>query len=76
MPSKVDKIYKQVKKQNPSYSESKAWATAWSIYCKYNNSSHCHRDKSKYLKKKKKAESIIEWIVKNTKEIIGLIKQK
>lgn len=51
-PSKVDKYFKQVKKQNPDYSESQAWATAWSIYCKHVNpgSDSCHQDE--YLKGK------------------------
>jgi hypothetical protein len=48
-PKKVDELYKEVKKGNPSYSESQAWATAWSIYCKNvdPDSKHCH--KSTYL---------------------------
>lgn len=52
MPSPVDKYYKQVTKDNPDYSESQAWATAWSIYCKHKNpgSDHCHQDE--YLKGK------------------------
>jgi len=54
MPSPVDKYYKQVKEQNPSYSEEQAWATAWSIYCKHKNpgSPHCHKDPSEYLRTK------------------------
>lgn len=53
MPSPVDKYFKQVKDQNPSYSDEQAWATAWSIYCKHKNpgSEHCHKPTSEYLKK-------------------------
>lgn len=50
MPAEVDKLYKEVKEGNPSYSEEQAWATAWSIFCRNNDSAHCHRDKSEYLK--------------------------
>lgn len=54
MPSPVDKYFDQVKEQNPSYSDSQAWATAWSIYCKHKNpgSDHCHKPPSEYLKGK------------------------
>jgi hypothetical protein len=50
MPSPVDKYYREVKDQNPSYSDGQAWATAWSIYCKHVNpdSKSCHQDE--YLK--------------------------
>lgn len=34
-PKKVEKYYKSVKDKNPDYSDSKAWATAWSIYCEH-----------------------------------------
>jgi len=46
MPSPVDKYFEEVKKNNPSYSDAQAWATAWSIYCKHKNpgSEHCHQD--------------------------------
>jgi len=45
-PKKVEPYFKKVKKQNPSYSDSKAWATAWSIYCQYKNpgDSSCHQN--------------------------------
>lgn len=45
-PAKVEPYFKKVKKQNPSYSDSQAWATAWSIYCKYKRpgDSSCHQD--------------------------------
>lgn len=52
MPSPVDKYFEKVKKENPSYSDEQAWATAWSIYCKHKNpgSDHCHKDLDEYLK--------------------------
>jgi len=45
-PAKVEPYFKKVKEHNPSYSDSQAWATAWSIYCKYKkpNDSSCHQD--------------------------------
>jgi hypothetical protein len=45
-PAQVDKYFKKVKKDNPSYDDSQAWATAWSIYCKHKNpgSKSCHQD--------------------------------
>lgn len=45
-PAQVDKYYKSVKDKNPDYSESQAWATAWSIYCKHvePGSDSCHQD--------------------------------
>lgn len=54
MPSPVDKYFEQVKRDNPSYSDEQAWATAWSIYCKHKNpgSDHCHKPTSEYLKGK------------------------
>jgi hypothetical protein len=57
MPKKVDEYFKKIKKDNPDYDDSKAWATAWSIYCRYKNpdSKHCQKKKpSDYFKKKKK----------------------
>ncbi len=52
MPSPVDKYHDQIVKDNPSYSEEQAWATAWSIYCKHKNpgSEHCTKAPSEYLK--------------------------
>lgn len=49
-PEKVDDLFKTVKKDNPSYTASQAWATAWSIYCAHVNpgSDSCHQDE--YLK--------------------------
>ncbi len=54
MPSPVDRYFKEVKDSNPSYSDEKAWATAWSIYCKHKNpdSDHCHKSPGEYLKGK------------------------
>jgi len=54
MPAAVDKYYEEVKRDNPSYSEEQAWATAWSIYCKHKNpgSDHCQKPPSEYLKGK------------------------
>ena len=57
MPSPVDKFFKQIKKDNPSYSDEQAWATAWSIYCKHvkPDSESCHMPTSEYLKDKSAA---------------------
>lgn len=54
MPAKVDELFDDVKKKNPSYSDEQAWATAWSIYCKHVNpeSDSCHQPTSEYLKGK------------------------
>lgn len=54
MPAKVDEYFKQVKEDNPGYSDSQAWATAWSIFCKHKDpdSKHCRKDRSEYLKDK------------------------
>jgi len=53
MPSPVDKYLKEVKKNNPSYDDKQAWATAWAIYCKNvkPSSSSCHKPTGDYLKK-------------------------
>lgn len=52
MPAKVDELFDKVKKNNPSYSDEQAWATAWSIYCKHvePGSESCHLPTSEYLK--------------------------
>jgi len=57
MPAKVDELFKEVKKDNPSYTDERAWATAWSIYCKHvePGSDHCSRPPSEYLKGKNAA---------------------
>lgn len=62
MPSPVDDYFKEVKKDNPSYSDEQAWATAWSIYCKHKNpgSEHCQKPTSEYLKGKKAAEEALQ----------------
>lgn len=51
-PKQVDDKFKEVKKNNPSYSDEQAWATAWSIYCKHVDpgSDHCHKSTGEYLK--------------------------
>lgn len=45
-PQKVDKYFKEVKKSNPDYSDERAWATAWSIYCEHvkPGDPSCHKD--------------------------------
>lgn len=52
MPAKVDDLFKEIKKDNPSYSDEQAWATAWSVFCKHvdPDSDHCHQ--KEYLKGK------------------------
>lgn len=61
MPSPVDKYHDQIVKENPSYSEEQAWATAWSIYCRHKNpgSPHCKKPTSEYLKGQGKSAGII-----------------
>ena len=61
MPSQVDKYFKEIKKDNPSYSDEQAWATAWSIYCRHVNpgSSSCHKPTSEYLKKEALAKPLL-----------------
>jgi len=57
MPKDVDRYFKETKKQNPDYDDSKAWAVAWSRYCKYKNPDSKHYQKkrpSDYFKGKKK----------------------
>jgi hypothetical protein len=51
IPKKVDEYVQQIKEDNPSYDDAQAWATAWSIYCKYKNpsSDHCHQPASAYF---------------------------
>ena len=51
VPKKVDEYVQQIKKDNPSYDDAQAWATAWSIYCKYKNpgSDHCQQPASAYF---------------------------
>jgi hypothetical protein len=54
MPSTVDRYFKEIKDSNPEYSDSQAWATAWSVYCKHKNpgSEHCKMNPEDYLKGK------------------------
>ena len=51
LPPKVEKYVKQVKEENPDYDDAKAWATAWSIYCKHvnNDSPHCKQKPGDYF---------------------------
>lgn len=65
MPTPVDKYFDQVKKDNPSYSDEQAWATAWSIYCKHKNpgSEHCHKPSSEYLKGKSAARAFQDEVI-------------
>jgi len=55
MPAKVDELFKDIKKSNPSYSDEQAWATAWSVFCKHVSpgSDSCHKPTNEYLKGKK-----------------------
>lgn len=52
LPGPVVDYVQEVQDANPDYSESQAWATAWSIYCKYKNpgSDHCKKSPSEYFK--------------------------
>jgi hypothetical protein len=63
MPSPVDKYFKEVKDKNPTYSDSQAWATAWSIYCRHVNpgSPSCHKPTEEYLKKEAAARPLLEF---------------
>jgi hypothetical protein len=51
IPEEVERYYEEVIDDNPDYSESQAWATAWSIYCKHKNpdSPHCRKDRDEYF---------------------------
>lgn len=51
MPRKVEELVARISKQNPSYSEAQAWATAWSVYCRNvrPGSRHCRRPPSGYF---------------------------
>lgn len=46
MPADVDRYVKEMKGKDPSMSDDKAWAIAWSRYCKYKNpgSDSCKQD--------------------------------
>ena len=60
MPSPVDKYFKEVKRDSPSYSDEQACATAWSIYCKHVNpgSPSCHKPTDEYLKREAAARPL------------------
>jgi len=51
IPKAVERYYNDVKAGNPGYSDSQAWATAWSIYCKHKRpgSPHCRRPSETYM---------------------------
>lgn len=81
MPSPVDKYFDKVKEQNPTYSDAQAWATAWSIYCKYKNpgSEHCHLPTGEYFKGKEamglRVAAKIEIPVPNDEMVIAVGKE-
>ena len=52
IPADVERYVKEIKDGNPDYDDAKAWATAWSRYCKYKNpgSEHCHMNTNDYFK--------------------------
>jgi hypothetical protein len=57
----VDRYYKETMEASPGYSESQAWATAWSRYCKYKDpgSDHCKKDTGDYFPGKRKSAATI-----------------
>lgn len=57
MPTKVDRLVKQIIASNPTYDDAKAYATAWSVYCRYvkPNSPSCHRLATEYLTREKRS---------------------
>lgn len=79
MPKKVDEIKKRIQKENPDYDESKAWAIAWSIYCKHVNNDHdsCKRKPGGYLKKKKRSkkanEDVADWIYSVAQDLVSSV---
>jgi len=64
MPSPVDKYFKEVKRDNPSYSDKQAWATAWSIVCKNGlpGSDSCSKPPSEYLTGKSASRVIARYL--------------
>lgn len=71
MPKKIDELVKEIKERNPSYDDAKAFATAWSVYCKHiePGSAHCKKDSpSEYLKGQGKGKKAKKWIQKAIKE--------
>lgn len=67
IPADVERYVEDIKKKNPDYDEAQAWATAWSIYCKYKSpgSDHCTMPASGYFTKaageKPEAETLADW---------------
>ena len=66
MPKEIDRLVKKIKKNNPDYDDAKAFATAWSIYCKSIN------PKSKHCKQNKAAE-MEQWMEKVAIDLSGLL---
>jgi predicted double-glycine peptidase len=52
LPPEVEEDVKEIQKKNPDYTEGQAWATAWSIHCKYRDpgSEHCQMSPGEYFK--------------------------
>jgi hypothetical protein len=52
LPPEVEEDVADIMEKNPDYSESQAWATAWSIHCKHRDpgSEHCQKPSSEYFK--------------------------
>ena len=57
MPAKIEELVERIHAMNPTYDDAKAYATAWSIYCKFiePGSGHCRRRPSQYLTGSRKA---------------------
>jgi hypothetical protein len=51
MPAKLESLVKQIRRNNPAYSDSQVYATAWSVFCRYAEpgSPHCRRPPSTYF---------------------------
>lgn len=51
VPQKVQDLADTIREGNPAYNDAQAYATAWSVYCKYvePNSPHCNLPPSEYL---------------------------
>jgi len=64
MPAKVDDLFKEIKKDNPSYDDTQAWATAWSIVCKNGlpGSDSCSKPPSEYLTGKSASRVIARFL--------------
>jgi len=55
-PEMVHRYARKIREQNKKYTTAKAYATAWSIYCKYawdpkERRMHCRRPRASYLKR-------------------------